>query len=797
MKRYVRTTLLFCAITSACIISATAQRTEDNPERSEPAPVVSIAPLDLRGSTVREPLWTLAAPDAIVRVDADAPVVSDGAAFFGNRYGNAAPLGAIDVVTGKLRWQSDVMATPLASTNGIVFGATANVRRFETPRVVAFDARSGRLRWSASGSWIAIERQLAIVVDGSRLQGRDAVNGRLRWNAVWNGYQPHAVALFGTTLLLQTVESGATMVGVLYAYDARDGRALWTTKANAILGAVPGGDVALDTTWLPGAFGGYAPLSVAIVSVSSGVVRSSYQYAPDRERWHDSTEHDVRFAQDAAVDTGALMFRIGSTSVYRYALEADPATTAGTRYELGSLSNIAAGISLVRSADGGAALARFDPKRATLQSLAGLDDVEFTSAHAGLAFVAARDRAIVLDPLHLRDAVLARFPCSAVVRAVLMKSALVVVCSAPEPKLVALPLPSTYAEPMPATPLPLRTQPTHEFTVAMEARTVPTRFTEVRGAAFAADGTLWFCEHATFDATPDRTGHTDRIGHVRANGAIEEFPVPTVDAQAGSIARGPDGAMWFTEASALKLGRIASDGAIVEYPLPPELFANPPFASPTAPATPLSDPANVSVQPRGRARTFFKLGGVVAGSDHALWLTAPYADAIVRMTTGGAVHIFRLPAGLTRPGALTLGPDGAVWFTASGAIGRVTPDGVATRFAIETRMPLTSIVWGPDGNVWFSFVDGRVGRIAHNGALKVFAAPVVAAPSGPLIGGCDGNLYVADPFRAAVWRVTQKGEFEQHDVTYAIGHLARAPDCKLGFTEAQAPATAHVGTLSL
>ena len=89
--------------------------------------------------------------------------------------------------------------------------------------------------------------------------------------------------LDGSTLVLRTIESGATMVGVLYAFDIRDGRALWTLLgANAILGTLPEDELAVDTTWEPGAFARYAPLSIAFVSLADGTKRRSYGYAPDR-----------------------------------------------------------------------------------------------------------------------------------------------------------------------------------------------------------------------------------------------------------------------------------------------------------------------------------------------------------------------------------------------------------------------------------------------------------------------------------------------------------------------------------
>src|SRR5262249_33840314 len=81
---------------------------------------------------------------------------------------------------------------------------------------------------------------------------------------------------------------------------------------------------------------------------------------------------------------------------------------------------------------------------------------------------------------------------------------------------------------------------------------------------------------------------------------------------------------------------------------------------------------------------------------------------------------FPLPAARSDPGPLTVGPDGNLWFGESsgdserGAIGRVTPSGIITEFAIPTSRPYrdTAITVGPDGKLWFpENIPGAIGRI--------------------------------------------------------------------------------------
>src|SRR5579859_6190994 len=58
------------------------------------------------------------------------------------------------------------------------------------------------------------------------------------------------------------------------------------------------------------------------------------------------------------------------------------------------------------------------------------------------------------------------------------------------------------------------------------------------GIAAGPDGALWFTEYVA-----------GRIGRITAGGAVTEFPLPQAQSAPGSIATGPDGALWFTESA--------------------------------------------------------------------------------------------------------------------------------------------------------------------------------------------------------------------------------------------------------
>src|ERR1700733_6051644 len=71
------------------------------------------------------------------------------------------------------------------------------------------------------------------------------------------------------------------------------------------------------------------------------------------------------------------------------------------------------------------------------------------------------------------------------------------------------------------------------------------------------DGALWFTENSG-----------NKIGRITTAGAITEYPIPTPSSQPTGITSGPDGAVWFTEDSGNKIGRIATSGTMTEYTIP-------------------------------------------------------------------------------------------------------------------------------------------------------------------------------------------------------------------------------------
>ena len=195
------------------------------------------------------------------------------------------------------------------------------------------------------------------------------------------------------------------------------------------------------------------------------------------------------------------------------------------------------------------------------------------------------------------------------------------------------------------------------------------------------------------------------------------------------IVAGPDGALWFSEISANKIGRISTAGAITEFPVTRSASGN--------------------------------LQCLAAGPDGAIWYGRGGLNGsggIGRITTTGAVTEFPAP----NVSYITTGPDGALWFTETDhlRIGRMTTTGAITEYAVpnDSAMPagtyLQGIAVGPDHALWFT--DGynnAVGRISMVGVVTEYPVPNITPNNiGQITAAPDGALWFlggASPFYRA------------------------------------------------
>lgn len=264
------------------------------------------------------------------------------------------------------------------------------------------------------------------------------------------------------------------------------------------------------------------------------------------------------------------------------------------------------------------------------------------------------------------------------------------------------------------------------------------------------DGALWFTQF---------TGN--KIGRITVNGTITEFTVPTPSSLPLGITAGPDGALWFIESdnATSKVGRITTSGVFTEFALPTQ-----------------TEPA-----------------GIAAGSDNALWFTEILTNKIGRITLAGSISHFSVPTPNSFLQFIAAGPDGNLWFTecanAANRIGRITTAGTITEFVVPTANSCPNgITAGPDGAVWFTENNsGKIGRITTAGTITDYAGTPGSNPE-QIKAGLDGALWFAERTTNKIGRITTAGvialEFGIPTPASGPAGIAVGPDGAIWFTEA-------------
>lgn len=243
------------------------------------------------------------------------------------------------------------------------------------------------------------------------------------------------------------------------------------------------------------------------------------------------------------------------------------------------------------------------------------------------------------------------------------------------------------------------------------------------------------------------------------SGTITEYTIPTSSSNPTGIALGPDGALWFTEQSASKIGRISTSGAFTEY------------ATTTANAGPT---------------------GIVAGPDGNLWFTETAANQIGKITTGGTITEYS--GSISGPTCITAGSDSNLWFAEStaSAIGKITTSGTITLYGAGlTAGALQCITAGPDGNLWFTEPATQsapffVGKATTGGTITEQGSAPSSYPWG-IASGPDSNLWFTEPSGPAIGKMTTSGTLTEYTTGITAAskpyYIVAGPDGNLWFTE--------------
>ncbi|WP_168221560.1 Vgb family protein [Aquisphaera giovannonii] len=173
------------------------------------------------------------------------------------------------------------------------------------------------------------------------------------------------------------------------------------------------------------------------------------------------------------------------------------------------------------------------------------------------------------------------------------------------------------------------------------------------------------------------------------------------------------------------------------------------------------------------------VGHITTGPDGNLWFAehgpngfvGSAAGKVGRITPSGTITEYALGTGHSPYGIVAA--KGSLWFTdeAAGAIGKITTTGVVTQTLISSSESSTidprGIALGPDGNLWFTEYGASKIGVLDPATGKVVAEYQTSAMSHPgeIAAGPDGNLWFTEDASTlngqvpAIGRVTPSGQF--------------------------------------
>jgi len=189
-------------------------------------------------------------------------------------------------------------------------------------------------------------------------------------------------------------------------------------------------------------------------------------------------------------------------------------------------------------------------------------------------------------------------------------------------------------------------------------------------AAFGSYVTLYIAAGRGTSSCPSYyTGHPDRVHLFNTTfGAVTEFLLPDPQRSPNAIAVSPDGSVWFGEESLPGVANLYPNGTLVEYPWP---GVYPPAGA-----------INYSCSHRTQIWGIALWNGWVWASDSA-------GNQLVGLNpaTGGFRHV-AMSSGDSLPYSLTVGSDGALWFTeaAGQVIGRLDATGRVQEYTLPTGL---------------------------------------------------------------------------------------------------------------
>src|SRR5580700_3955424 len=140
---------------------------------------------------------------------------------------------------------------------------------------------------------------------------------------------------------------------------------------------------------------------------------------------------------------------------------------------------------------------------------------------------------------------------------------------------------------------------------------------------------------------------------------------------------------------------------------------------------------------------------IVAGcASHSASVPSNLPPSQPGSTPGKFLNFYNVPGVGFSP---VLGADGNVWFAGGAGIGKITPSGTITSYAVPNNDYPLFLATGPNATVWYTTCENScaspiIGEVATaTGAVTEYPLPARGS-SFEIVEGSDGNMWFTENF---------------------------------------------------
>lgn len=297
-------------------------------------------------------------------------------------------------------------------------------------------------------------------------------------------------------------------------------------------------------------------------------------------------------------------------------------------------------------------------------------------------------------------------------------------------------------------------------TIAIEEFPLPSKDSVPGVLSVDPQGNVWFTEGGGGYSKLAAVPLNNKIGCLRTDGSITQYPTPTQESAPTSIHVGIEGHIWFTERAGNNLGELNPEtGAVVEYPIPTSNSGTTGitvdhlgtiwFASKGSSKIGYLDITTKKLVEIPTPTPNSQPSTITVDADNNIWFDERAQDKIVRYETAtGKMTEFSVPTKGSRVVGLVPDHDGNIFFLELGAnkvghlqvmTGQINEYTIPTPFSSPFKEALDS-----DGRLWFTEVFGNKVGMLEKGRFTEYEIPTPDAMPGGITIDMRGNIWFSE-----------------------------------------------------